>query len=65
MTLKEAIKTAVTSHNLQMISRILEKCRNDGLNYNDTQALFEKCSGIDSFEFEGLMQECDEYESQN
>lgn len=64
MTLKQAAKQAIDTHNIKMIGQIVNQLRDIGFNYKSTQQWFARW-GVDSDVFEGLMVEVDNYEANN
>jgi len=60
VTIKEAIKEAVTRDNAQAAGRIVDAlCFKHGWNYADCAALFERCAGLNAADFEALMYRAD------
>lgn len=60
MTLKEAIKKAVTENDATKAGRIVENLRfKHGLDYKGCARMFENCAGCSEADFEALMYESD------
>lgn len=66
MKLSELIRRSVEKHDLKTCLRIVNELRTrHRMDYRAQAYLFKKHAGLDAHEFEGLMQELDEYEAHN
>lgn len=63
MTLKEAALKAVQTNNIPLFSRVIDQLRDSGNSYNDCQAFFKKCAGLEPDDFENMSQEADDFDS--
>ena len=59
MTLKDACKKSVDSHDPVLAGKIVEQLRNMGFDYNSCASFFKRNAGIDTDTFESLMYEAD------
>lgn len=66
MNITESIKKGVETRDFRLLYRITEELRlRHRLGYQSTQKWFAAATGMDEFEFEGLMQELDHWSENN